>query len=471
MRKMLLPLIAALVVASPLMTPEVATAEDLIQIYDLAVQSDPKLREAEQNLFATKEKRPQAMALLLPNVNLQGTVNLNSLENRAAASGITSLLQSMSGGAGSGGGSLPNRSQTYVSQNGHAQLSQPIYNRSYWMTLKQTDSIIAGAEAQFLNSQIDLMQRTTEKYFGVLEAADNVTVQEAYVKANERQLEQTRQRFDVGLVAITDVNNSQAQYDISKANLIVAKRQLDDAWEALRVIVGPLSAPLARLGEKLPLAPPRPNNVDTWADTAQRNNLSIIAAHENAASAKTNIEIQKSAFYPKLDLNATYDINRSGYTYQNNDANIGVVGMTLTVPVFQGGGDLSRTRQAGYQFRAAQDQLDQTRRTVDQSVKDAFRGILSSIEDVKARLAAVISNRANLESTQAGLEVGTRTQVDLLNAQRQLFEAEGQYLASRYKYILNGVKLHAATSTLTRDILAKGNAWLNPNDKVLPPAY
>ena len=131
----------------------------------------------------------------------------------------------------------------------------------------------------------------------------------------------------------------------------------------------------------------------------------------------------------------------------------------------------SRTRQAGYNFRAAQDQLDQTRRKVDQQVKDAFRGILSSIEDVKARQAAIVSARSSLESTQAGLEVGTRTQVDVLNAQRNLFQAEFDYLSSRYTYIINGVKLHQATSTLTRDILAKGNAWLNPAQTVAPPAY
>ena len=132
---------------------------------------------------------------------------------------------------------------------------------------------------------------------------------------------------------------------------------------------------------------------------------------------------------------------------------------------------VSRTRQAGYQLRAAQDQLDQQRRAVIQSVKDAFRGIISSISDVQARQAAVVSQRSNLESTQAGLEVGTRTQVDVLNAQRALFQAEFDYLSSRYDYIINGVKLHQATSTLSRDVLAKGNAWLTAKDPVAPPAY
>jgi outer membrane protein len=145
--------------------------------------------------------------------------------------------------------------------------------------------------------------------------------------------------------------------------------------------------------------------------------------------------------------------------------------LTLNVPIYQGGAVASRTRQAGYQFRAAQDRLDQTRRSVSQQVKDAFRGIQSSIEDVKARQAAVVSARSSLASTEAGLEVGTRTQVDVLNAQRNLFQAEFDYLSSRYTYIINGVKLHQATSTLTREVLEKGNSWLNPADSVPPPSY
>ena len=143
----------------------------------------------------------------------------------------------------------------------------------------------------------------------------------------------------------------------------------------------------------------------------------------------------------------------------------------MNVPIYQGGLITSRTRQAGYDFRAAQDRLDQTRRLVINSVKDAFRGILSSISDVQARQAAIVSARSALESTQAGLDVGTRTQVDVLNAQRSLFQAEFDYLDARYAYIINGVKLHQATSTLTRDVLAKGNAWLNANDTVPPPVY
>ena len=452
MRKPLTLLIAALLAGPAALVTPVVRADDLLQIYDIAVQSDPLLREAEQRLFATKEIEPQARALLLPNVALQGTADYNNV--------------TLSGRGVAGG----NRSDSFVTQGVQAVVNQTVYNRANWMTLKQTGDTIAQAEAQYRNSQIELMVRTTQAYFNVLQAADAVTVSEALVRADERQLEQSKQRFEVGLVAITDVNDSQASYDRSKANLITAKRTLDNAWEALRVIVGPLSVPLARLGDTLPLSPPEPNDVQAWADSARRNNFGIIASTEAVAAAKMQIEIAKSGFYPTLGLQAGYDIARSGAEF-NTDANTAFVGLTLNVPIYQGGAVVSQTRQAGYNFRAAQDQLDQTRRLVDQQVKDAFRGIISSIEDVKARQAAVVSARSSLESTEAGLEVGTRTQVDVLNAQRQLFQAEFDYLSSRYTYIINGVKLHQATSTLSREVLAKGNAWLKPSDLVPPPAY
>lgn len=447
MRRILPALLPLLLCGSP----QPSLAEDLLQIYDMAVVSDPSLREAEQTLFATREVKPQARSLLLPSLSLQGDANFYDLDAR--------------------GGSLGDRQDRYDTQEVQAVVKQSLYNRANWMTLQQADNIIAQAEAEYRNAQIDLMVRTTQAYFDVLRAADAVTVREALVRADERQLEQSKQRFEVGLVAITDVNESQAAYDKSRADLINAKNLLDNAWEALRTIVGPISVPLARLGEKLPLTPPEPNDIRAWASTAIRSNYGILAAIESVNAAKASIEIERSGHLPNLDLQAGYDVSRSDAQYSGTDSETGFVGLSLSVPIFQGGAVTSRTREAGYKYRATQDRLDQVRRQVDQQVKDSFRGILSSIEDVKARQAAIVSARSALESTQAGLEVGTRTQVDVLNAQRNLFQAEFDYMSARYDYIINGVKLHQATSTMSRDVMAKGNAWLNPSDSVPPPAY
>lgn len=450
MRTRLSTLIAALLCG----LASASQAEDLLQIYDLAVQSDPQIRQAEQELFATREVMPQARSLLLPNLSVVGTVDYQNVDSSGTSSFGTSF----------------SRNDSFGTQGAQAVVSQTVYNRANWMTLKQTDNIIAQAEAQYRDAQITLMVNTADRYFGVLRAADAVTVQEALVRADERQLEQSRQRFEVGLVAITDVNDSQAAYDRSRANLITAKNDLDNAWQALLTIVGPIQVPLARLGDTLPLDPARAQQHRDWAETAGRSNYGIIAASEAVSAAKKGIQIERSGYYPSVNLQAGYDVARSGAEF-NTDSDTGFVGLTLNVPIYQGGAVASRTRQAGFNFRASQDQLDATRRQVDQQVKDAFRGVISSIEDVKARQAAVVSARSSLESTEAGQEVGTRTQVDVLNAQRLLFQAEFDYLSSRYDYILNGVRLHQATSTLTREILARGNAWLNPADTIAPLAY
>jgi outer membrane protein len=431
--------------------PSQARAEDLLQIYDLAVRSDPALREAEQTFYASREAKPQARAPLLPNFGIDGRVTYTDFDARG---------ESQLGG-----------NDRYQSSNASAVVRQSLYNRSDWIRLSRSDDTIAQAEAEYRNAEIDLMVRTTEAYFEVLRASDQVRVQEALVTADERQLEQSKQRFEVGLVAITDVNDNQAAFDRSRADLITARNNLDNAWEALRRIVGPVRVPLARLGDRLPLTPPEPNDINVWAETALANNYGIAAAKAAAEAARKDIEIQRSGYYPSVQMETRYEISRSDREFSTaGDSNAGSIGLNVNIPLYQGGAVASSTRQAGHQFRASQDRLDQQRRAVMNQVKNAFRGILSSISDVKARQAAIVSARSSLESTEAGLEVGTRTQVDVLNAQRNLFEAEFEYLSARYDYIINGIFLHQATSTLTRDVLAKGNAWLTEQDRVQPPA-
>ncbi len=428
--------------------PRPASAEDLLQVYDLALQSDPKIREAEQRYYANNETRPQALALLLPNLSLGG--NLDYVHENT-----TSPLRGKYSD-----GFEQNRLQ--------ASVQQPVFRRDLWYSLKQADSVLAQGEADYRNAEIDLMVRTTEAYFNVLKAADGVRVSTAELKANERQLEQSKQRFDVGLVAITDVNESQAAFDRARANLIISENQLDNTWEALKKIIGNVNVPLAKLGDKLELMPPQPADIEQWAETALNQNYGIIAAREAAEAAKQNVEVQRSGHYPSLDLVGSYGRVRSGGELVGDD-NTGIIGLQLTVPIFEGGGVSSRTRQAQYQYQAALEALDSVRREVLRNVKDAYRGVLASLSEVKARKSALISARSALESTQAGLEVGTRTQVDVLNAQQRYYLEERFFLLARYDYILNGVRLNQAASTLSREKLALGNSWLVAGEVVHPP--
>jgi len=319
-------LLAACVIA---LSPLHAGADDLLAIYDLAVQSDPTLREAEQNLYATREVKPQARALLLPDFSLTGNGRYQNVKTNQKTTFGTFK-----------------RNDTYASGTVGAVVNQSVYDRANWMRLSQSNNTIAQAEAEYRNSQIDLMVRVTEAYFGVLEASDAVRVNAALVAADERQLEQSKQRFEVGLVAITDVNDSQAAYDRSRANLITAENDLDNKWEALRRIIGPVSVPLARLGDRLPLAPPQPDDINVWAETALANNYAIIAAKEATEAARKEIKIERSGYLPTVDAQAGYDIARDGAEFYS-DSDTGYVGLSLNVPLYQGGAVASRTRQAG----------------------------------------------------------------------------------------------------------------------------
>lgn len=438
----------ALFAAALVVLPRVGSAEDLLNIYDLALQNDPGIREAEQRYFANNEARPQALALMLPNLSVGGNVEYVNEKTRSQLRG--------------------DYRDSFEQNRLTASVQQPVFRRNLWYGLKQADNVLAQGEAQYRSAEIELMVRTTNAYFNVLKAADNVRVTTAELKANERQLEQSKQRFDVGLVAITDVNESQAAFDRARANLIIAENQLGNAWEALRQIIGSANMPLAKLGEKLDLMPPAPADIEQWTETALNQNYGIIAAREAAEAAKQNVEIQRSGHYPSLDLVGSYGALRSGGEFIGDD-NTGIIGLQLTVPLYEGGGVSSRTRQAEHEYQAALEALDTVRREVLRNVKDAYRGVLASISEVKARKSALVSARSALDSTEAGLEVGTRTQVDVLNAQQRYFQEERFYLLARYEYILNGVRLNQAASTLTRDKLAVGNSWLVASDSVPPP--
>ncbi len=432
-------------------------AEDLIQIYDLAVLGDPVLKKAEQQLLATREVKPQALALLLPNIGVSASGQYQNVEALDAPDGL--------------GGTRTIR-DNYASGQGTAVLNQTVYNRGQWIGLQKSADTISQAEAEYKTSQILLMSRTAVAYFNVLRAADLVRSSEALMRANERQLEQSRQRFDVGLVAITDVNDNQAAYDRSRATVITNKNLLDNAWEALRVIIGPVDVTLARLGNNLPLAPPAPNDIKEWTQAALQNNYTIQAASQAVAGAKKQVEIERSGHYPSLGLQAGYQLDRSGSEELGGlDTNGAYIGLNLNIPIYQGGAVSSRTRQAGHTLGATQEQLDAVRRQVSQEVTDSFRGVISSISEVEARKAAIVSATSTLESTQAGLEVGTRTQVDVLNAQRQLYENEYLYLSARYDYIIFGLRLYQATSGLNRDVIDRANTWLNPSELLTPNSF
>jgi outer membrane protein len=295
----------------------------------------------------------------------------------------------------------------------------------------------------------------------VLSAKDTLAFAQAEKKAIARQLDQAKERFDVGLVAITDVNEAQARYDQSRANEISARNGVNTAVEALREIVANASQKLDGLKPKIPLVPANPADIEHWASVAQQQNPAIQSARLASEIAHKNISAQYAGHYPTLDLVGSLTRARSNSPY-GSDVDSGAIGLQLAVPIYSGGGVTSATRQARYQYEAATETLDQQRRAVGRQVRDAYRGIETSISRVKALKATEVSALSALEATQAGFEAGTRTLVDVLNSQRDLFAAMRDYAQSRYDYVLNTLSLLQAAGTLSEQDVETVNAWLEP---------
>ncbi|MCG7906685.1 MAG: TolC family outer membrane protein [Candidatus Thiodiazotropha taylori] len=417
-------------------------ADDLMSVYRLALENDPQLQAAKEQLNSARESKSLARSQLLPTIGLGATYD-------AVRSDVKTLQ-----------GTSVDDTSTYRESGLGLNLTQPIYRRDRLVQLEQSDSTIAQAEADFASAEIDLMVRSTTAYFDILSAEDDLRVANAEREATGRQLEQAQQRFDVGLIAITDVHEAKAAYDAARASEIAAENSLDNAWEALFEIIGPKAkSDLAKLGDGLLLNPPVPNNLTDWSDTAQQQNYSIIAARSNLKVLEQEIDVSKSGHYPTLDLVGGYSINRSD-SDRATEADTAKIGLSLEVPIYTGGAVSASTRQSQANYRAAQQSLDQTRRGINRQVRDAFRGVLSTISQVEALKAATVSAQSALESTQAGYEVGTRTIVDVLNVQRNLFSSQRDYLNSRYGYILNGLALKSAAGTLSESDLETVNGWL-----------
>ncbi len=430
-----------LVAVFGLLLTTLSQAQDLMDVYRLAMENDPLIREAKEKLLSVTENKAQAQARLLPNIAL--SANANAL--------YTNVKNAPD--------STQERSQNYGKHALSLSLQQPIYHREYRIQIEQADNLIAQAQAEYEAARQDLMARTIQAYFDVLAAQDDLEVSKSKKEANQRQLDQAKQRFEVGLIAITDVHEAQAAFDSSRADEIAKENAVDNAWEALYEIIGQHNEPLAKLGDKLPLSPPVPADLEQWSKVALEQNYGIIAAINTAEASRKTVEIQRSSHYPTLDLVGSIGTDHSDADL-GSDTDSASIGLQLNIPIYQGGAVNSRTRQAMYDYQAAKEALDRKRREVNRQVRNAYRGVLSTISQVDALKATTISARSALESTQAGYEVGTRTLVDVLTVQSSMFEARRNYLASRYQYIINGLLLKQAASTLAEEDLSLVNGWL-----------
>jgi outer membrane protein len=416
-------------------------AQDLLETYQLALQNDPEYKASDINKLSVAEIKSQSIAQMLPNIGFTASSARNRLlSEKQGVMGISGL-------------------QNYWDSNLGVNLKQPVFHWDHWIQLDQADNKIAQAEAQFQAKHQSLIRRSAEAYFNILAAQDNLEFASAEKKSIAKQLEQAKQRFEVGIIAITDVYEAQAGYDRALASEIEAQNQLDNTKEALREILGDNGANLNSLQAQIPLSPPAPEDLNAWSDSAENNNFSIVAQFNQTEYIRKTIDLQQSKHLPTLDIVAQYKQQDNGNSFGfrgDNEA----VGLQMNLPLFEGGGTASRTRQAQYDYEAAKQDLLKVKRSTTRGVKDAFRGVVSSISRVKALDATVQSAEKAVEAAEAGFEVGTRTMVDVLTEERNLYKAKSDYARSRYDYLINGIKLKEAAGSLSELDLQQINQYL-----------
>jgi outer membrane protein len=428
--------VLTVVLTLPLIVSSVQAA-DLLQIYDLALENDAQLRGARASRNAAMEAKPQARALLLPNLSLSAGANRINTDNESGSS------------------------SEYTSKTASVDLVQPLIRVDYWIQLGQANQQVAKAELEFAAAEQEMITRVAQAYFDVLSAQDSLEFSKAETTAISRQLDQAKQRFDVGLIAITSVHEAQAAYDQSRADLIVAENGLNSAREALREIIKEGAPTLSTLTAELPMNPPEPDDIEQWSSAAQQQNLSILASMKDAAIARKNLSLQNAGHLPTLNLVGSRSLSHTDDLPTRVDSDSSSVGLQLSMPLFSGGAVLSRSREARYELEAAQEGLDAQRRSVERQVRDAYRGVLASISQVEALKASTVSAQSALEATEVGFEVGTRTMVDVLSAQRDLYRIRSSYADVRYNYIMSGLLLKQAAGTLSQEDLVQVNSWLD----------
>jgi outer membrane protein len=416
-------------------------AENLLEVYKTAADNDPAYLAAYADYQAVRESKQQSVAPLLPNLNLSADYN--------------DISQEFSGSA---------PDQDYTEYSYDLSLSQAIFRYDYWVQLRQANIQVAQAEANFSNARQALILRVTERYLEVLAAGDNLTFAKSEKKAIGEQLNQTKQRFEVGLSAITDVHEAQARYDQAVAQNIEAENLLANTKENLREVTGQYYEHLSVLLEKSPLVTPKPANIDAWLDIAKERSLSLISAEKQMQIAQEDVSRNRAGHYPTLDLIAAYKYTDADGGLLSSATGREVddtrVGLQFNLPIYEGGRVNSQTREAAHRYQQSRDLYEQQRRATERETRSSYLNVLANISSVRAFKQALTSSRTALEATEAGYEVGTRTAVDVLNSRRELYRSERDYARSRYTYILETLRLKAAVGTLTEQDVAAINNWL-----------
>ncbi|MCZ4294330.1 outer membrane channel protein TolC [Vibrio sinaloensis] len=443
--KKLLPLVISAALGS-LSTH--AFADTLADIYNQAKENDPKLLSAAAQRDAAFEAVTSSRATLLPQINLTAGYNLTRGEtdlDAAGSSPIDNDKNALTAGI---------------------NFSQELYQRSSWVALDVSEKSARQADASYAAAQQALILRVATAYFDVLRAQDNLEFVQSEKAAVGRQLEQTKQRFEVGLSAITDVHDAQAQYDAVLADEVLAQNSLVNSYEGLREITGQEHSNLDVLDTKRFSASRTSTAIDALVNEAQEKNLSLLSARIAQDVAKDNISLASSGHLPSLTLDGGYNYGDISDSFNSNGTtNNFNIGVNLNVPLYTGGNISSQTKQAEYSYVAASQDLEAAYRSVVKDVRAFNNNISASIGALRAYEQTVVSAQSALEATEAGFDVGTRTIVDVLDSTRRLYDANKSLSNARYDYILSVLQLRQAVGTLSEQDILDVNAGLKTASK------
>jgi outer membrane protein len=433
---------------------------DLVSVYQEALTNNSDLAAARAQYQAQKEIVPQARAGLLPNLSAKADVQSTRTEIDRPSVNLT-------------------RSGTIY----QASLSQPVFRADRWFQFQAAKDVSEQAMLQLSATEQNLILQSAQDYFTVLRTEDNLASTKAEEAAFKRQLDQANERFDVGLSDKTDVLSAQASYDTARANRIVAKRQVDDAFEALVTLTNREYNSIEGIVHTLPVLAPTPNDAKAWVDTAVQQNLNLLASNYAVSASEKTLSQRKAGHAPTLDAVASYKrgdndafgFSNPNFTGQNygGDVSQRTIGLELNVPIYSGGLTSSQVREAYSRLDQNEQQRESLRRQVVENTRNLHRAVNTDVEQVQARKQSIISNQSALEATEIGYQVGTRNIVDVLDAQRQLYSSVRDYNNTRYDYILDNLRLKQAAGTLNpgdlQDLSRYLKADYNPDKDFLPP--
>ena len=442
--------------------PSTSNKVNLLEVYQLAVDNNADLAAAHADYKAQSERVPQARAGLLPQLGA-GASNSSSRSKVDTNMGSQSASRS-----------------ALVYQ---ASLSQPLFRLDRWYQLQAAQASNEQSVLELSAIEQNLILQSSEVYFSVLRAQDNLAASRAEESAFKRQFDMASERFDVGLSDKTDVLQAQAAYDAARANRMVAERMVSDAFQAVITLTNMDLAALEGVKHSLPVLPPSPNDATAWVNTATEQNLKLQAINYAVQAAQDSVKQRKSGHAPTVDAIAQYqkgDNDGLGFVNSgqgmprfNGKAEQSSIGLQLNIPLYTGGMTSSQVREGVYRLDQAEQMRERLRSSTVQDARNFHRAVNTDVEQVQALKQAIISSQSAVEATQIGYEVGTRNIVDVLDAQRVLYVAVRNYNNARYDYILNNLRLQQTAGTLSPDNLQALSQYLNPDynpdNDFLPP--